>query len=74
MHPRCVSNQQHYNFNNDKELSMITSLSSHLFPSPNDTIQLLFSARLCIFVPIVCRTQYNNWNVCNMGSACLLYV
>lgn len=44
---------------------MITSLFSHLFPSPNDTIQLPFSSRLCILVPIVCRTQYNNRNVCD---------
>lgn len=74
MHPRSVSNQQHYNFYNDKELSMISSLSSHWFPSPNDTIQLPFFSRLCILVPIVCRTQYNNQNVCDTGSACLSYI
>lgn len=73
-HLRCVSNQQHYNFNNDKELSMITSLSSQLFPSPNDTIQLPFFSRFCILVPIVYHTQYNNRNVCDTGSACLSYV
>lgn len=51
-HPRhlqthliCASYQQHYNFNNDKGLRMITSLSPCLFPSPNGISPLPF----CVF-------------------------